>query len=172
LGAEANAYFYIAWQISMLIIIFSKSISNSLFAELMLTKEDISELVKKSIKIMSTLLVCFIGGTFLFGKYVLLFFGSDYVVNSFSLLCLLVFASIPFSFNTIYVGIMRSRGDYLIAISVYGLTALLTLVGSFILMNNYGLLGVAYSWNIANIASSIMIIFMMFYARIKYIKSK
>lgn len=161
LGAEINAYFYIAWQISMLVLIFSKSISNSLFAEIVSNKDDKRYLVIKSLKFMSILLLIFIGGTFLFGKYLLMLFGNEYVVNSYPLLCTLVLASVPFSFNTIYVGIMRSKGEYSSAIFVYGVSAFLTLTGSYILIENYSLFGVAYSWLFANMMASLGIMLML-----------
>lgn len=150
LSAKQNAYFYIAWQISMLPLIFSKAVSNSLFAEILNDKKNSHDLIIKAIKFVSTLVILSVLGTFLLGKHLLMAYGSEYVKNSFNLLCILSFAVIPFSYNTIYVGIARSKGDFLKPIAVYGLIAAFCLGGSYVLMKPFGLIGIAYSWVTAN----------------------
>lgn len=158
LGAKQNAYFYIAWQISMLPLIFSKAVSNSLFAEILNDKKNSHHLIIKAIKFVSTLVMLSILGTFLFGKYLLMIYGSEYVNNSFELLCVLSFAVIPFSYNTIYVGILRSKGDVLKPIVVNGLIAFFCLGGSYVLVKLYGLIGIAYSWVSANAIVTLLLI--------------
>lgn len=157
LGAEQNAYFYIAWQMSMLILIISKAVSSSLFAEILNNGENKGKLIIKAMKFIFTLVIFFIIGIFLFGKYLLMLFGNEYVNNSFNLLCIFAFASIPFSFNTVCVGVSRSKGDILTPIAVYGLVAVLCITGSYALITSFELLGVAYSWVAANTIVAIIL---------------
>lgn len=157
LNAEASAYFYIAWSISMLLLIISKSVSSSLLAEATHNPENIRSLLKRSLLWTFGLLIPTIITICLSGEYVLLMFGSNYAENAYDILIILGIASIPFSANTLYATACRIRGDVLSIILIYGIIGISTVVGSILSLQSFGLYGGAGSWMLANILALIFV---------------
>jgi len=151
LGAEANAYFYIAWQISVLLLAIPRFTSISLLAEGSYNKEELGRNVKRALKFIFILLGFAIIGIFLFGKYLLLIFGEEYAKNSFGVLSILVLGCIPFAINAIYASVMRVKKNIKPVIGIYGGIAVVTIVMSYLLMHEVGLVGVGIAWVIANL---------------------
>ena len=107
LGTETNAYFFIAWAISGLLLVIPNATSSSLLAEGSYDAERLRFNVIRSVKFIFLLLLPAIAFIFLFGDYLLLIFGEQYAENSFEVLRILVIASIPFSLNSLYAIIKR-----------------------------------------------------------------
>ncbi len=158
LGADANAYFYIAWQISLLLLIISKSLSLSLLAELVNNSSNLKYLLKRSIRLTFALLIPIIIGIILFGKTILFLFGYEYTENAYMILILLTLGSIPFSINTLYVTVYRVRGRISQIVILYGIIGLVTVGGSMLLLNKFGLNSIAINWILANILALIYIL--------------
>jgi len=150
LGAERNAYFYIAWQISMLLLTVPQFTSMSLLAEGSYNRGELGRNMKKAAKFIFLLLGAAIIGIFLIGKYILRIFGEDYARNSFELLLILVLGSIPFAFNALYASVKRIQKEIKPVILVYGGIAIITLVASYLLMQSIGLVGIGIAWVIGN----------------------
>lgn len=150
LGAEMNAYFYIAWQISMLLLAVPRWTSTSLLAEGSYNRENLRRDTKKAAKFIFLLLGVAILGIFLFGKYLLWVFGEEYAKNSFEVLSILVLGSIPFAFNSLYATTKRVQKEIKPVIFVYGGIAMITIVGSYLLMQSMGIIGVGIAWVIGN----------------------
>jgi len=150
LGAEKNAYFFIAWQISMLLHAIPRWTSVSLLAEGSYNQEELRRNTKRATKFIFILLGAVIVGIFLFGKYLLWIFGEEYAKNSLDVLLILVLGSIPFAFNVVYASIKRVQKEVKPVIWVYGGIAVITLVTSYLLMQNMGITGVGVAWMIGN----------------------
>jgi MatE. len=109
LGAEQNAYFYIAWMIAGLLSAIPGAISQSLFAEGSHFEEKLRENVTKSLKFTFLLLVPAVVVLILLGKWLLLAFGQSYSLNGLHLLWILSISSLPLAINHIYSGIPRVK---------------------------------------------------------------
>ena len=150
LGAEANAYFFIAWAISGLLLVIPGATSTSLLAEGSYDAEKIRFNLIRSVKFIFLLLAPAIAFIFLFGDYLLSIFGRQYAENSFDVLRILALASVPFSVNVLYASIKRIKKEIKPLMQVYGSIAILTLVGSYFLMQSKGIIGVGIAWVLAN----------------------
>ncbi|RLE76814.1 MAG: hypothetical protein DRZ80_00315 [Thermoprotei archaeon] len=151
LGAEKNAYFFIAWQISMLLLAIPRFTSISLLAEGSYNKEELERNVKRALKFIFILLGFAVAGVFLLGKYLLLIFGEGYAKNSFEVLSILVLGCIPFAINAVYVSVMRVKRRIKPVVGVYGGIAIVTIAVSYLLMHEMELVGVGIAWVIANL---------------------
>ena len=150
LGKEINAYFFVAWATSTLLIMISYTTSLSLFAEGSLLPDKLRQNVIKSLKFIYIILIPAIIGIFIFGKYILLIYGRLYADNAFDVLLLLSLGTIPHSIIVVYVAIMRVKKDVMPVIIVYGGIAVLTIVGSYIAIQEIGLIGIGISWIFSN----------------------
>ncbi len=150
LSAEMNAYFYIAWAISGLLLAIPLATSTSLLAEGSFLPEELGKNAIRALKFIFILLAVAIIGIFLFGKYVLLLFGVEYARNSFEVLLILALGSIPFAFNSLYAATKRVQKEIKPVVYVYGSIAIITLAASYLLMQNLGIIGVGIAWLLAN----------------------
>jgi len=155
LGAEKNAYFFIAWVMSgALSRMPSIATSQSLLAEGSYNQEEIVWNARRAMKFILILLAVVIVGIFLFGKYLLWIFGEEYTRNSLDVLLILVLGSISFAFNVVYASIKRVQKEIKPVIWVYGGIAVITLVGSYTLMQSLGIVGVGIAWLIGNVVTA------------------
>lgn len=109
LGAEVNAYFYIAWQISVLLLAIPRFTSISLLAEGSYNSKELGRNVRRALKFIFILLGFAVTSLFLLGKYLLLIFGESYAENSFEVISILVLGSFPFAINAVYASVMRVK---------------------------------------------------------------
>ena len=150
LGEEINAYFYVAWAISSILLMIPFTTSTSLFAEGSFSPDEFRRNVIKSLKFIFILLIPAIMGIFIFGRYVLLLFGEAYAENAFKVLLILSLASIPHAINVVYVAVKRVKKEIMPVIYVYGAVAVLTLIGSCVVIQEMGLIGIGISWIFGN----------------------
>jgi len=150
LGAETNAYFFIAWQISFLLLAIPRVTSISLLAEGSHNQEELRRDTIKAAKFIFILLGVAIIGVFLFGEYLLRIFGEEYARNSYELLLILILGSIPYTINVLYASVKRVQKEIKPVILVYGGIAVITLVLGYMLMQSMGLIGVGIAWVVGN----------------------
>ena len=150
LGEEVTAYFYVAWKISSVLLMVPFATSTSLFAEGSFSPDVLRQNVIKSLKFIFVLLIPAIMGIFIFGRYVLLLFGAAYAENAFEVLLILSLASIPHAMIMVYVAIKRVKKETMPVIYVYGAVAVLTLIGSCVVIQEMGLIGIGISWIFGN----------------------
>jgi len=150
LGAEQNAYFFIAWAISGLLLVIPIATSTSLLAEGSYG-EDLRFNVIRAVKFIFLLLLPAVAFIFFFGNYLLLIFGKQYAENSFEVLRVLAVASIPYSLNCVYAYVKRVRKEIKPVIYVYGSLILLTLIGSYLSAQNMRIIGVGIAWVVGNV---------------------
>ncbi len=150
LGADMNAYFYIAYSISAIFIIIPSSVSNSFITECSYFPEKFKDNFKKSVLITLKPLALLIIIIILFGRYILTLFGEQYSEYSYMTLVLLAFASIPVSINYFIISIKRIRNEMTSVIMIFGLIALISILTSYVLMIDFGINGVGVAWFIGN----------------------
>jgi O-antigen/teichoic acid export membrane protein len=151
LGAETNAYFFIAWQISMLLLAVPRFTSMSLLAEGSYNREELRINMKRAAKFIFLILGAAIIGIVFFGKYLLWIFGEGYAENSFDVLRILVISSLPFAVNSLYASIKRIQKEVKPLIYVYATVSIITVLASYMLIQSLGIVGVGYSWFMANV---------------------
>lgn len=152
LGAEANAYFYMAWAMAGLLLAISIGISSSLFAEGSYKARNASRDLKRSLKLLALLLVPAVAILALLGDKLLLAFGREYSVEGTQLLQLLVLAALPASLNLLYLGVARVEKRLKSILSVTGVIAAIALVLSYILLPHLGILGAGVGWLVVQTA--------------------
>jgi O-antigen/teichoic acid export membrane protein len=157
LGEEINAYFYVAWAIASVLLMIPFTTSTSLFAEGSFSPDELRRNVIKSLKFIFVLLIPAIIGIFIAGRYVLLLFGNAYAENAFEVLLILSIASVPHAINVVYVAVKRVKKEIMPVICVYGAVAVLTLLGSYVLIQEMGLIGIGISWIFGNGIVAVMV---------------
>ncbi|HUV45495.1 MAG TPA: oligosaccharide flippase family protein [Dehalococcoidia bacterium] len=146
LGAEQNAYFYIAWMIASLLFAIPAAVSQSLFAEGSHFEDKLRENVVKSLKFSFLLLVPAIIVLILVGNWLLLAFGQSYSLNGLRLLWILSLSSLPSAINHLYTSILRVKSRLKELMAICGFIALAVLLASYRLMPATGIVGIGYAW--------------------------
>jgi len=146
LGAEQNAYFYIAWMIAGLLSAIPSAVSQSLFAEGSHFEDKLSDNITKSLKFTFLLLVPAVIVLVLVGKWLLLAFGQSYSLNALHLLWILSLSSLPLAVNSLYTSILRVKSRLKELMVIWGFIALSVLLASYLIMPATGIMGIGYAW--------------------------
>jgi O-antigen/teichoic acid export membrane protein len=145
-GAEANAYFYIAFSMSMLVSMIPLSVAMSLFAEGSNESEKLCSNTIKSINFTFILLLPLLAVILLLGDKILLLFGKAYSENAFTLLSILVLSSIPLTITEIYISIKRVQEEVKPLIYLFTFTTIFIILCSYLLTLRIGLIGAGVGW--------------------------
>jgi O-antigen/teichoic acid export membrane protein len=146
LGAEMNAYFYIAWTVAAILQVIPSSIFNSLFAEGSNDEASIRTNTAKSLKFTFLILLPLTLLLLIIAEKLLLLFGQAYSDNATPLLRILVVAVISYGINYLYVSIERVRKNIKGVIAVTAVATCLSLGLSYLLMLKMGLVGVGIGY--------------------------
>ena len=158
IGAEQNAYFYVAWMIASLLFAVPIAISRSLFAEGAHFEEELWGNVGKSLKLTFLVLIPAVILVVVLGKWLLLLFGGGYSVNSLLLLRILCLSSLFMGINWLYATTLRVEDRIRELVIIYTLEALAVLVGSYFVIPLAGIVGIGYVWLTAQGMLSIYVI--------------
>ena len=158
LGAEQNAYFYIAWMIASLYFTVAYSVNLSLVAEATHQPENLYHQVSKVLKFAFMILVPAIVLIYFLGGFLLSFFGEQYANEGLWLLRLLTISSIPVTVNETYIAIFRIRKQVLPIMLIYGLISLATILGGYLLLGVLGLNGIGVAWLASHVLTMIVVI--------------
>ena len=164
LGAEENAYFYIAWMLSSILFMIPRLVSHLLLAECSYNPKKIKDYSIEALKFSNIMSLPIIIGVFIFGEHILLlFFGEEYARKSFEILLILCISNIPFSFNATYLAIKRVKEEVGKVITIYGFIAFFTLLASQYLLQRFGLFGAGIAWILAqSIVAIYSLVFIIF----------
>lgn len=146
IGAEANAYFYVTWGIAVFLLSIPTTTSLSFFAEGSHREGRLGTDLKRSLKLVTFLLIPVIIIVFLFGKKFLLLFGREYSERGTYLLYILALATAPASINFLYLGVVRVEKRIEEIIFISSAIALGTLVLSYLLLPHLGIPGAGIGW--------------------------
>ena len=160
LGAENNAYFYVAYAVASLLFMIPGAISTSLFVEGS-HNYPLKENVLKSLKFCMILLIPAIIIIFLFGDKILLLFSKEFSEQSYELLKLLAISSIFTTIVSVYTTIKRIQKEIKIINYINIISSIMLISIGYILMLKYGLIGIGYTWIVSYIIISIGILILM-----------
>jgi O-antigen/teichoic acid export membrane protein len=146
LSGEQNAYFYVAWTIASITFSIPSAASQSLFAEGSHFEDELRINTNKAIRFALVLLVPAIILLVVLGKWLLLLFGASYSSNALTLLWILGSSSIFVGMNSIYFTILLVRHRIRELLVLRGLTTLVVLVASVLIMPAMGIVGIGYAW--------------------------
>lgn len=158
LGAELNAYFYIAWMIGGTLAMVATTTSMSLFAEGSYEEERLGLNVRRSLKLIFLILVPAVILVLAFADKVLLAFGSSYSESATTLLRILTLSTLPLAINTVYLYIKRVEKKLTILIAVTAFLAISTLALSYVLLPMMGITGTGIAWLISQGVMALVIV--------------
>ncbi len=146
LGAELNAYFYIAWSIGSVLAMIPGAGSLSLFAEGSYEEEKLEQMVWRSLKMVSVILLPLVILVLILADKVLLLFGDAYSENGATLLRLLAISALPLAVNVVYLSIKRVEKKLKVIIGMSASMAIITIGFSFYLLPQMGINGAGIAW--------------------------
>lgn len=149
-GASESAYFYIAYSIYVPLFMISSSISMSLFVEGS-HEVPIKKNAKKAIVFSLLLLIPAIIVIYLFGDTILLIFNKEFSEQSFTILKILAISSLFELPIYIYLSINKIIKNVKQINLIKGVSCLLIVSLSLILINIFGVIGVAIAWLISEV---------------------
>ena len=146
LGAEANAYFYIAWAIANVLFSVPLSTSFSLFAEGSYDEGRLGQNTRRSLVFTFAIIFPALLLIILVGDKILLLFSRAYAENATSLLRVLAISALPLSLNNIYFGVKRVEMKMKSVVLLNAFIAIATLGLSWFLLPRMGITGVGVAW--------------------------
>ena len=157
LGAEANAYFYVAWAITSLLVGIPYAVASSLLAEGShaqgLTDEHISRAFGLALALVVPAIgLCWIGAPLLLGL-----FGAPYAANGVDTLRLLSLAALPVSLNIMHLTVARVDRDVWRILGITGATGGGALLLGAALASVHGAPGIALGYFIAQTAVAVVL---------------
>lgn len=168
LGSKEAAYFYIVMMIGGLLYVIPQATTKSLFAEGSHNEQTIKANIKKSIRIISLLLIPAIIIFLFSGKYILQFFGKSYSSEGLNFLYLITIASIAVSTYYISATLLRIKKN-LYALIITNIFYAITIIMFSYLFLPLGLVGIGIAWLLGNIVASIIGIISFYQWKIKKI---
>lgn len=159
--SEASAgYFFISWQLTILIYTIPTAISSSLLIQISYKSQDaqkralVSLYVSLITSVIAILIVAFLG------KYILLLYGASYAENSYFLLLFFAFSSIPHSYILIKVSELRHNNKSKLIILINAILVGVYFACFFIFLNlNYHINSFGIGWFIGTTTSALLIAF-------------
>lgn len=149
LGAEANAYFYIAWAIANLLFMLPSAVSRSLFAEGSYDEEKLGSNTWRSLRLIFLILVPLVILILAFADKLLLLFGGAYSESATILLRIMALSALPLAINVVYLAIKRVQMRLKLIIGLTAFVAVVTLGLSYLLLPRMGINGAGIAWLIS-----------------------
>jgi len=144
-GAAANAYFYLAWTMSTVLWAVGYGISTSLFAEGSHEAGNVSGDIIRSLKLILLIILPATVIMVVFGDKLLLLYGGTYSAEGTAVLRWFSLSALPASINLLYFSLARVEKWLKSLVIISGLTALLTILLSYLLMRHFGIVGAGIS---------------------------
>jgi O-antigen/teichoic acid export membrane protein len=145
-GPAANAYYYLSWQISLLLIAVAGSMGSSLVVEAATHPEALGEYAFRVMRQAALIILPMTAALLVLAPTVLLLFGKAYSAEATTLLRLLAISAVPHIAIIIYVSMAQVRRQISRIILALGTLAFLVLGLSAFLLPRLGILGVGYAW--------------------------
>lgn len=157
-GAEANAYFYIAWTIGAMLPITTGAVSTSLFAEASHDEESLKLNTQRSLKMAFLILVPVVVLVLVAAPLLLQLFGGPYAENGATLLRIMAVSSLPAIINGIYLSVKRVEKDLkaLVAFAAFAAASSIGLASW--LLPEMGIDGVGVAWLVSQLALALIAI--------------
>lgn len=141
-----NAYFYTTWMLAGLLFVVSDAVAQSLFAEGMHSKGNVTPVARSATKLIGAFLITGIVGVLAFGSSVLATFGPEYAHRGTTLLQIAVLASLPDALTNVYVGVLRIEGRLVVAAVMNLAMGVGTLAVTWYLLPRLGITAVGWAF--------------------------
>lgn len=158
LGAEANAYFYIGWAVSNVIVMIPQSVTTSLLAEGSYDETNLKTHILRSLKIIFLLLVPAVVAVLLLADKLLWLFGTQYSASATELVRIMTLAVLPLAVNILYLNIKRVQKDLKMIVGMPAFIAVISIVLALILLPQIGFNGVGIAWLAAHACCAVVIV--------------
>lgn len=146
LGAELNAYFYIAWTMGGVLATIPRAISMSLFAEGSDDEDNLGADTWRSLKLTFLIILPAVIIATIFADKLLLLFAAPYSEKGTMLLRILVLSAFPIAINYIYLSVKRVERKLTVIIGLSAFIAITTLALSYLLLPRMGINGAGIAW--------------------------
>ncbi|WP_374329896.1 phosphotransferase [Aestuariivirga sp.] len=150
-GTEAIATYHLSWTICYPLYLISRSMSMSLLTEAAPDSSRVRQLAISAVVHSILPLMLGVVFIFLFAPWIMLLFGSAYVETGVPLLRVLVISTVPWSFVTIYLSMMRARSQMLSLATIQVATMIVLLGLGALLLKSIGIVGIGYAWLAAHL---------------------
>ncbi len=157
LSVTDNAYFYTTWMMGSVFFMVSPSVASALFSEGAHEASDVISKARKSILIISILLLPILLVFLVGGRYLMLVFGPDYPLHGLLLLMLLTISAVPDAITNVYVSLLRVQRRLYQAAFLNLSMATITLALAWILLPRIGIVGAGWAWLIAQSFGSLLV---------------
>jgi O-antigen/teichoic acid export membrane protein len=158
LGAEANAYFYVAWAIGGVLTMIPTSVATSLFAEGSYDGVQLKSHVSRSLKMAGILLVPAVVLVVVLADKLLLLFGGSYSESAASLLRILALGALPMSVNSIFIGTKQVQKDLKALLGLTAFAAAVALGMALVLVPQTGIEGAGIGWVIGQSVAALLVV--------------
>ena len=166
LGADAAAYYYIAFSVVFILFIVPNAISTSLFVEGS-NGESLRLSTIRSLIAIYALLIPAVIILYFSGDIVLGVIGKEYATNGFELFRVMIFTSLVLPVTYIYSAVKRVQNRVRELVLLNGLIFALLVGLAHICMINYGIVGIGYAWVISYSIGPVLIGFLKILNKIK-----
>ncbi len=146
LGAELNAFFFVAWAIGGVLAVIPSAASMSLFTEGSYEQERLGINIWRSLKMILLLFVPLVVLVFAFADKILLPFGIAYAENATTLVRILAISSLPLAVNIVYLAIKRVEKRLKVIMSLTTFITGVTLGLTYLLLSYMGINGAGIAW--------------------------
>lgn len=150
-GTEAIATYHLSWTICYPLYLISRSMSMSLLTEAAPDASRVRQLAISAVVHSTLPLTLGVVFVFLLAPWIMLLFGSAYVETGVPLLRVLVVSTVPWSFVTIYLSMLRARSQMLSLATIQIATMVVLLVLGVLLLRSIGIVGIGYAWLAAHL---------------------
>lgn len=158
LGAEANAYFYIAWAMALTLMVIPTALSMSAFAESSHKEESLQKNLANGLRLSILFELPVLAIIFAFGDKILLLFGKDYSEGSKMVLWLLSLNILPATIVCFYTIYGRVKANFKIIIGTNAALTVFILSLTFFLAPRFEVEGVAGAYLAGYILTALGII--------------
>jgi O-antigen/teichoic acid export membrane protein len=148
-GPLANAYFFLPWTITYALYLVSLNMGMALIAEASNDESKLTEYTLRAFVQTARLLVPIVILTVLGAPYILGLIGSVYAEEGSGLLRLMGLSAIPHMISSLYMSYARVLRQMLKVFLIITALSALSLVLSYILLGQYGLIGIGAAWLIS-----------------------
>ena len=157
LGKSASAYFYESWLIGNTVYLIAYNFASSFAVEAASNRAQIVEISRKVLIQKARLVLPLAAGVFIFAEIGLNIFGADYAREGTAMLRWLALATVPMILNIWYLGYARITHKSLGIIRNQGLTCVITLGLSYLLIGTYGITSIGVAWFVAQLVVALIV---------------
>lgn len=158
LGPEKNAYFYIAWMMTMVLAVIPAGMAQSLLAEGSHDPQKLGQNCRRALAFALLLSLPAVGGMILVGGWLLHFFGPGYAEHGTGVMRFLALAVIPQCVNVLFIAVNQVKKRVYLIIAQTWLLSVIALGLGYWLLGEIGLNGVGIAYALAHFVVALAVV--------------